>query len=61
LSEADDSTRQFMTQAVLALSDAPLYPAPLVFELDAFTPVQASVFQVARAPARTWSIWAAPC
>ncbi|MBS0303452.1 MAG: cytochrome c biogenesis protein ResB, partial [Proteobacteria bacterium] len=52
LSETDDSTRQFMTQAVLALSDAPLYPAPLVFELDEFTPVQASVFQVARAPGK---------
>ena len=52
LNETDDSTRQFMTQAVLALSDAPLYPAPLVFELDEFTPVQASVFQVARAPGK---------
>ena len=52
LNEADDSTRQFMTQAVLALSDAPLYPSPLVFELDSFTPVQASVFQVARAPGK---------
>jgi len=52
LREADDTTRQFMTQAVLALSDAPLYPAPLVFQLDEFTPVQASVFQVARAPGK---------
>ncbi len=52
LNEADERTRLFMTQAVLALSDAPLYPAPLVFELDEFTPVQASVFQVARAPGK---------
>ena len=52
LSETDERTRLFMTQAVLALSDAPLYPAPLVFELDEFTPVQASVFQVARAPGK---------
>ncbi len=52
LNETDDNTRLFMTQAVLALSDAPLYPAPLVFELDEFTPVQASVFQVARAPGK---------
>lgn len=50
LSEADDATRQYMTQAVLALSDAPLYPAPVVFQLQDFTQVQASVFQVARAP-----------
>ena len=37
--------------AVLALSDAPLYPAPVVFQLQDFTQVQASVFQVARAQA----------
>ena len=42
-----------MTQAVLALSDVPLYPAPLVLTLADFTQVQASVFQVARAPGKT--------
>lgn len=52
LVETDDTTRQFMTQAVLALSDVPHYPAPLVFQLDDFTQVQASVFQVARAPGK---------
>ena len=41
-----------MTQAVLALSDLPLYPAPMTFQLKDFTQVQASVFQVARAPGR---------
>lgn len=41
-----------MTQAVLSLSDAQLYPAPLVFELRDFDQVQASVFQVARAPGK---------
>jgi cytochrome c biogenesis protein len=41
-----------MTQAVLALSDVPLYPAPMAFQLKDFTQVQASVFQVARAPGR---------
>ena len=46
----DEATRRFMTQAVLALSDAPLYPAPVAFELTGFEQVQASVFQVARAP-----------
>ena len=48
----DDQTRAFMTQAVLSLSDAQVYPAPLAFELKDFTQVQASVFQVARAPGK---------
>uniref|UniRef100_UPI0025BF36B2 cytochrome c biogenesis protein ResB n=1 Tax=Acidovorax sp. TaxID=1872122 RepID=UPI0025BF36B2 len=48
----DDQTRGFMTQAVLSLSDAQVYPAPLAFELKDFTQVQASVFQVARAPGK---------
>ena len=43
----------FMTQVVLALSDAPLYVAPMAFLLTDFTQVQASVFQVARAPGKT--------
>ena len=41
-----------MTQAVLSLSDAQIYPAPLAFELQDFKQVQASVFQVARAPGK---------
>jgi len=48
-----DITANFMTQAVIALSDAPLYTAPLTFMLDGFEQVQASVFQVARAPGKT--------
>lgn len=48
----DDATLRFMTQAVLALSDVPLYGAPLAFELQDFTQVQASVFQVTRAPGK---------
>ena len=48
----DDQTQGFMTQAVLSLSDAQIYPAPLAFELKDFTQVQASVFQVARAPGK---------
>lgn len=43
----------FMTGAVLSLSDSYLYPAPMIFELTDFTQVQASVFQVARAPGKT--------
>jgi cytochrome c biogenesis protein len=50
---ADPQSQAFMTQAVLALSDAYFYPAPMVFELKDFTQVQASVFQVARAPGKT--------
>lgn len=49
----DGATQNFMTQAVLALSDVPLYPAPFVLSLTDFTQVQASVFQVARAPGKT--------
>jgi cytochrome c biogenesis protein len=46
----DDKTQAFMTQAVLSLSDSFFYPAPVLFELADFKQVQASVFQVARAP-----------
>lgn len=49
---ADVQTQAFMTQAVLALSEVPLYPAPLVLQMADFTQVQASVFQVARAPGK---------
>ena len=47
-----ESTQGFMNQAVLALSDLHIYPAPMAFQLQDFTQVQASVFQVARAPGR---------
>lgn len=49
---SDDASQAFMTQAVLALSEASLYPAPFVLQLTDFTQVQASVFQVARAPGK---------
>ena len=49
---ADETSQAFMTQAVLALSDLPVYPAPMAFALTDFTQVQASVFQVARAPGK---------
>lgn len=48
----DERTQAFMTQAVLALSDAYSYPAPMAFELKEFKQVQASVFQVTRSPGR---------
>jgi len=50
---ADAQTQGFMTQAVLALSDAYFYPAPMTLQLTDFKQVQASVFQVARAPGKT--------
>jgi cytochrome c biogenesis protein len=52
LLEFGEATQNFMAQAVLSLSDAYLYPAPMAFELKEFEQVQASVFQVARAPGR---------
>jgi cytochrome c biogenesis protein len=48
-----DEAEAFMTQAVTSLSDSFFYPAPLMFQLSDFTQVQASVFQVARAPGKT--------
>jgi cytochrome c biogenesis protein len=51
--ELNPATEAFMTQALLSLSDGFLYPAPVLLELTDFTPVQASVFQVARAPGKT--------
>ena len=48
----DERSLAFMTQAVLALSDAFAYPAPMAFELTDFKQVQASVFQVTRSPGR---------
>ena len=51
--ETGEPTRLFMTQAVMSLSDSFFYPAPMLFQLDNFEQVQASVFQVARAPGKT--------
>jgi len=48
----DEKTQAFMAQAVLSLSDAHHYPAPMAFELKDFTQLQASVFQVARTPGK---------
>ena len=50
--EPSEKIQGYMTQAVLALSDVQFYPAPMAFELTNFTQVQASVFQVARAPGK---------
>ncbi len=50
---SNEATQAFMMQAVLALSDAYFYPAPMALQLTDFTQLQASVFQVARAPGKT--------
>jgi cytochrome c biogenesis protein len=47
------SKPDWLNQAALALSDAKSYPAPMIFQLQDFTQVQASVFQVAKAPGQT--------
>ena len=50
--EPNEKTQGFMMQSVLALSDVQFYPAPMAMMLTDFTQVQASVFQVARAPGK---------
>jgi cytochrome c biogenesis protein len=49
----DERSVGFLTQSLMALSDAFYYPAPLALRLEGFEQVQASVFQVARAPGKT--------
>lgn len=46
----DGATQAFLTQSVMALSDSFYYPASQILQLDDFQQVQASVFQVTRAP-----------
>ncbi|MGA0609470.1 cytochrome c biogenesis protein ResB [Caldimonas sp. KR1-144] len=48
----DDTTQAFMTQAVISLSDAMLYPAPVLLMPTGFDQRQASVFQVTRSPGK---------
>jgi cytochrome c biogenesis protein len=49
----NDTTQRFMSQVVLTLSDSYLYPAPVMLQLKDFKHIQASVFQVTRAPGKT--------
>ncbi len=48
----DEASQRYFNAAVLALSDATFYPAPLYMQLAGFKQVEASVFQVARAPGK---------
>jgi cytochrome c biogenesis protein len=54
--EPNEKTQAFMTQAVMALSDSFFYPAPFAFTLKEFNQVQASIFQLARAPGK-WVVY----
>ncbi len=54
--EANEATQAFLAQAVLALSDAQIFSAPMAFALQDFTHVQASVFQLARGPGK-WVVY----
>lgn len=49
----DESLQAFMSQSLIALSDVAFFPAPLLLTLENFEQVQASVFQVTRAPGKT--------
>ncbi len=48
----DMDSQRFIQAATSALSDVNFYPAPLVFQLDSFEEVKASVFQVTRSPGK---------
>ncbi|HEY1103013.1 MAG TPA: cytochrome c biogenesis protein ResB [Burkholderiaceae bacterium] len=50
--EPGEKTQALMVQTVLSLSDSFFYPVATAFQLKDFTQVQASVFQVARAPGK---------
>jgi cytochrome c biogenesis protein len=52
LSGTDSANQAFMTQALLSLSDSMDYAAPVLLLLKDFDKVQASVFQVTRAPGK---------
>ncbi|MBI5256056.1 MAG: cytochrome c biogenesis protein ResB [Burkholderiales bacterium] len=49
---AGEASGRFMQAAALSLSDAVFYPAPVLLQLTDFTQLQASVFQLARAPGK---------
>jgi cytochrome c biogenesis protein len=49
---SSEKTQAFMTQAVVSLSDSFYYPVPVLLQLDDFQQIQASVFQIARAPGK---------
>lgn len=52
LDEGDASAQAFARQTLVALDQAFYYPMPITFTLAGFEQVQASVFQVSKAPGR---------
>jgi len=50
--QPDVDKQAFMSRAVMSLSDSFFYPAPLLLQMTDYTQVEASVFQVARAPGK---------
>ena len=53
---SNEETGRFLQDAQLALSDLALYGAPVMLQLDSFTEVKASVFQLAKAPGQ-WIVY----
>jgi len=51
--EKDPSHLAFIRSSIYALSDSFYYGAPIFLQLDSFTQVQASAFQLTRAPGKT--------
>ena len=54
--EANAVHGRFVQDAQIALSDLPLYGAPVMLQLDQFQEIKASVFQVAKAPGQ-WVVY----
>ncbi|WP_438394615.1 cytochrome c biogenesis protein ResB [Caballeronia sp. DA-9] len=50
--QADAKNTQFVQSSINALSDSFLYGAPVFLQLDSFKQIQASVFQLTRAPGK---------
>jgi cytochrome c biogenesis protein len=50
--EQNAHTLEYVQLATTALSDLMFYPAPVIFTLNDFQQIQASVFQVARTPGK---------
>jgi cytochrome c biogenesis protein len=53
VAKEDEASQRFIQMATSALSDANFYPAPLSFQLEDFTEVKASVFQVTKSPGKS--------
>lgn len=54
--QPDEVHGRFVQDAQIALSDLSLYGAPMMFQLDQFNEVKASVFQLAKAPGQ-WVVY----